>query len=272
VLRGPGTPLGVLMRELWRSRHLLNILARKDFYVRYRRTALGVVWAVAVPLVQAVVLAVVFTRVLPLGRLVKDGSVSYPVFLYSGLVPWTYFSTVVPSASTAIVDNVGLASKVYFPRALTVGVVVLTGLYPLAISIVLLLLLTLIVGSGIGLSFLLVVPATLLTMTVVTAIGLVLSAAHVYFRDIRYIVAAVLSVGFYVTPILDPPQRAHGLLHIVVLVNPATGPVELFRAATIGADPSCAVAVAITGAWCVVLGALGLWLQSRRNRVFTDLL
>lgn len=272
VLTGPATPVQVLVRELWHSRALLVILARKDFYVRYRRTVLGIVWAVGVPVVQAVVLAVVFSHVLHFGRLAAGAHVSYPVFLYSGLVPWTYFVSVVPAASTAIVDNVGLASKIYFPRALTVGLPVLSGLYPLGISIALLLVLTAALGPGVGVHFLLVIPASALVLLVVACIGLCLSAAHVYFRDIRYIVAAALSVGFYVTPVLYAPKNAPGALRALVTINPAAGPVQLFRAATVGSDSSLVPAVLACLAWCVVFGGIGLWLQSRRDRVFVDLL
>ena len=262
----------VLLREIWKARALLMILARKDFYVRYRRTALGIVWAVGVPVIQAVVLAVVFSHVLHFGRLAAGQHISYPVFLYAGLVPWTYFSTVVPAASTAIVDNVGLASKVYFPRALTVGLVALTGLYPLAISVGLLLILTLVLGPAIGPQLLLVVPGMLLVVAVVTAIGLCLSAAHVYFRDIRYIVAAALSVGFYVTPVLYAPQSAPTLLRVALIANPAAGPIQLFRAAVVHSSSYLLPTLLSCLAWCVVLGGVGLWMQSRRDRVFVDLL
>lgn len=274
-LRGPSTPPRVMLRELWAARHLLVILARKDFYVKYRRTVLGVVWAVGVPLVQAVVLSVVFTHVVGIGRTYASSQSTYAVFLYSALVPWNYLANAGPAAATAIVDNVALAGKIYFPRALPVLVTATSAIYPLAIGLVLLLLMSLVVGNGIGLSFLLVIPGAALVVVLVVCIGLCLSALHVYFRDVRYIVMAVLSVGFYVTPIIYPLSRLsqhHHVLRDLIAIGPGAGPIEIFRAATVGADSAWALAVTACACWCVVFGGIGFWLQCRRDRVFVDLL
>jgi lipopolysaccharide transport system permease protein len=104
--------------------------------------------------------------------------------------------------------------------------------------------------------------------------GLCLSALHVYFRDIRYIVMALLSVGFYVSPIIYPLSRLshHHLLRDLIAIGPAAGPIEVFRAATVGADSALTLAVSACLVWCAVLGGLGFWLQCRRDRVFVDLL
>jgi ABC-type polysaccharide/polyol phosphate export permease len=264
-----------MLRELWAARHLLVILARKDFYVRYRRTLLGVVWAVGVPLVQAVVLSIVFTHVVTIGSTYASSTNSYAVFLYSALVPWNYIANAGPAASTAIVDNVALAGKIYFPRALPVLVTAASAIYPLGVGIVLLLIMSLILGSGIGVSFLLVVPGAALAVLFVVCVGLCLSALHVYFRDIRYIVMAVLSVGFYLTPIIYPPSRlstSHPHLRELIAIGPGAGPIEIFRAATVGADSAMTLAVCACAAWCIVFGGIGFWLQCRRDRVFVDLL
>jgi ABC-type polysaccharide/polyol phosphate export permease len=274
-LRGPSTPPRVMLRELWAARHLLVILARKDFYVRYRRTVLGVIWAVGVPLVQAVVLSVVFTHVVGIGHTYASSQQAYAVFLYSALVPWNYLANAGPSAATAIVDNVALAGKIYFPRALPVLVTAASAIYPFSIGIVLLLIMSLVVGSGVGVSFLLVIPGAALAVLLVVCVGLCLSALHVYFRDIRYIVMAVLSVGFYLTPIIYPLSRLsqhHHVLRDLIAMGPGAGPIEIFRAATIGADSALTLAVVACGVWCVVFGSIGFWLQCRRDRVFVDLL
>jgi ABC-type polysaccharide/polyol phosphate export permease len=251
---------------------LLLILARKDFYVRYRRTVLGVVWAVGVPLVQAVVLAIVFTHVVGIGRGVAGSQRGYAVFLYAALVPWNYLVNAGPNAATAIVDNVGLAGKIYFPRALPVLVTAASSVYPLSIGIVLLLLMAVSVGNGVGAAFLLVIPGAALAVLLVVCAGLCLSALHVYFRDVRYIVMAVLSVGFYLSPIIYPLSKPHGALRHLIASGPASGPIAIFRAATVGAGPDYGWAVVACLIWCAVLGGIGFWLQCRRDRVFVDLL
>jgi ABC-type polysaccharide/polyol phosphate export permease len=262
----------MLLTELWRSRALLVVLARKDFFVRYRRTSLGVLWAVGLPLLQAVVLTIVFSHVVHADRLVSGRSLSYPVFLYAGLVPWSFVSAVLPGASTAIVDNLGLVTKIYFPRVLTVLLVALSGLVPLVTGVAVLLVLTATLGPGLGVAALWLVPGSALTLLVVCGFGACLSALHVYSRDVRYVVQAAMTVGFYLTPVLYPLDAAPGVLEHVVAFLPTAGPVELFRAGTVGADPGWLRAVAASLVWALVTCVGGLVLQSRRDRVFVDLL
>ena len=123
-LRGSRTTVRHLVRDIWRSRELLVTLARKDFFVRFRRTSFGVLWAVGLPLVQASVLAVVFTRVV---RIETGGN--YGIYVFSGMLPWTFLSGTVTMGSTSIVDGSALATKIYFPRALLPLVTLGANLY-----------------------------------------------------------------------------------------------------------------------------------------------
>jgi ABC-type polysaccharide/polyol phosphate export permease len=272
VLTGPATPLPVLLRTLWRSRALLLVLAKKDLFVRYRRTSLGLLWALGLPLLQAVVLTVVFSHVVHANKLMAHPGGSYPVFLYSGLVVWSFVAAVLPGASTAIVDNLGLVTKIYFPRLLTVLLVVVSGLVPLAIGIAALLGLTAVLGEGLQLRVLWLLPGTALVVLLVIGLGATLSALHVYSRDVRYVVQAAMTLGFYTTPVIYPLDAAPDGLQVVLSCMPFAGPVELFRAATMGPDPGWHTAVLASVCWVVVVGCLGLVLQSRRDRVFVDLL
>ena len=113
---------------------VLGMLARKDFQTRYKRASLGVLWVVALPVLQAVVLAVVFSRV---GRFQVVGS--YTTFVMGGIFAWAYLSGTVQAATTAIVDGASLADKVWFPRAILVLVPVLANGVGLLVSLGLLL-------------------------------------------------------------------------------------------------------------------------------------
>jgi lipopolysaccharide transport system permease protein len=116
------TPVLALLRDLWRSRELLAVLARKEFYVRYRRTSFGILWAVGLPLVQAIVLSVVLSHFVRF----KTGA-NYPVFVFSGTLAFTYFSNSLTAATGSIVDNNAVSTKIYFPRAVFPLMVVLSG-------------------------------------------------------------------------------------------------------------------------------------------------
>jgi ABC-type polysaccharide/polyol phosphate export permease len=273
-LVGPGTPVGALLATTWRTREVLFVLARKDFVARYRRTALGLLWALALPLVQAIVLAAVFTRVVHVGSAVQHAhggaNFSYAVFVYAGIVGWSYFSSTMPAASTAVVDNSGLAGKIYFPRLMLPLLAVVTGAYPLLISLALLLGMVLLLQHSVGPEFLLVVPAAAFTVAVTAAFGVALSALHVYLRDVRFVVQAVMSVLFYATPVIYSLSNAPSSVRLLLALGPMAGPVELFRMATVGADGAWPQAVAGGCAWIVVLLAVGIWLHSRFDRVFVD--
>jgi ABC-type polysaccharide/polyol phosphate export permease len=265
VLQAGWTSLPKLSRDMWGSRDLCLTLARKDFFVRYRRAAFGVLWAVALPTLQAAVLAVVLSRV------AKISVPHYPAFIFSGIVGWTYFSTTVAPGATAIVENSALSSRIYFPRAVLPISVCLSNLFTLAISVAILLIFGPLAGAEPGWQTLYLLPASLLTFAVTAAMTLVLSAAHVYFRDIKYAVQAALLVWFYVTPVFYPLSMLHGWMRTLVEVNPLTGPIQLFQAGGVGLSPS-PTAVAWSAIWAVGLLALAAVLHCRHDRSFADLL
>ena len=267
VLTGAVTPLGQLVSDVWSSRQLLGILARKDFYVRYRRASLGLFWAVGLPLFQALVLAVVFSRVVK----IHTGT-NFAVFVLAGMVGWTYFSNTLSAASTSIVDGSGLSTRIYFPRVILPLVSVAANLYGYFITLVILLVLSVALGVGLGVGVLWLVPATALLVVLTAGACLVTSALHVYFRDVRYIVTAAVIGWFYLTPVFYPLHLAHGAIHALVAANPVTGVVELLRAATAGADPQWGWTVVISLGWAAALLVVGGALHRRYNRVFTDLL
>jgi lipopolysaccharide transport system permease protein len=241
-------------------------LARKDFQTRYKRASFGVLWVVAMPVLQAVVLAVVFSRV---ARFDVGGG-SYTSFVMGGTFAWAYLTGTAQVATTAVVDGASLADKVWFPRAVLVLVPVLANGVGLVVSFALLVALLPIVGDWPGWQLALLVPATALLLALTVGLSLVLSALHVYFRDTKFIVQAVLLVALYVTPIIYPAEllgRWAGWLDL----NPATGVIELIHAATVG-TPLPGRSLAISVVVSVVLLAVGAEAHRRRDRLFVDLL
>jgi homopolymeric O-antigen transport system permease protein len=241
------------------------MLARQDFFVRYRRESFGFLWAIGLPLLQASILAIVFSKIVKIHT-----GVSYPVFVFSGILVWTFFSACVTGASTSIVDGQGLATKIYFPRAILPLVTVQAGLYGFVPSVAVLIAMALVLGVPLGISLLYLIPGTLLTMLLSASFGLVLSALHVYFRDVRYIVSASIFAWFYATPVLYPLRLAPHLLRRVIELNPATGCVELFRAALGAADAGWHTTVLTSLVWTVVLLMAAAVLHRRFDRLFVD--
>lgn len=256
-----------LVKDVWRFRELLVMLARKDFFVRYRRAAFGVLWAVGLPFFQAAILAVVFSQIIQIGT-----GFPYAVFVFCGFVPWALFSTALGGASTAIVDNSALASKIYFPRAILPIATVLTNLYGYAVTLVALVIMALGFGVAIRPKIVLLVPATLILVLLTMGFSLLSSALHVYFRDIRYLVVAALAVWFYVTPVVYPLNKAGGLLATGIKINPMTGVTEMFRAAVLRPDNGWILTVLVSLLWIAGTWTAACILHRRYDRVFTDLM
>ena len=267
-LSGPSTPLSDLVRGVWESRSLLALLARKEFFVRYRRASFGMVWAVVLPLLQAIVLAVVVSKFVRF-----DTSGNFTLFVFAGTLVWSFFSQTISGGTTSIVDNADMSAKIYFPRAVFPLVVVGSGLYGLAISAVILV--GFVIGAGeLAPRRLVLLPfAAAVLVLLCTAAALLLAALQVYFRDMKYLVQAALLPWFYLTPIFYPLDLdGLGGLRTLVEANPLTGVVELWRAATIGAERGWAVSLLWTAGWTAALLIAAALVHRRHDRVMSDLL
>jgi ABC-type polysaccharide/polyol phosphate export permease len=250
--------------EMWRHRDVLGALARTDFHVRYKRAAFGIAWAVLLPLVQAGVLAVVFSRVLSV-----EHDSGFGAYVLIGVTAWGYFTQTLSTAATAIVEGSGLTDKVWFPRALLSMAPAVANLVGLSVSTALAVLLAPVLGGHVGPEVLWLVPGLVLLVLFTTALAMVLAALHVYFRDVRFLVQAALLVWFYVTPIIYPAAYLGGLRTVVDL-NPMTGVVSLFHRALVAGDDALARPVAIAVAITVALALVGLEGQRRHDRLFVD--
>lgn len=252
--------------EMWAHRGVTFVLARKDFHVRFKRASFGVLWAVAVPALQAAVMVFVFSHFVH-----TTSGVSYGAYVLSGILAWSYFLAALPAGVTSIVDGTGLTDKVWFPRAILPLVPCLSGLVGLGISMVLLLIGAPILGEGLGVRALLLIPACLLLVSFTCALCLVTSALQVYFRDVRFIISALLMMWLYATPIMYPVRVVKGLGPYLDF-NPMTGVISLFHLAILGPTQPWHRAVIVSVITTVVLLVIGIEAQRRRDRVFVDLL
>ncbi len=259
-------PLRGWLRSVWDHRAVLSMLARKDFQVRYKRASLGVVWAVAVPLVQATVLAIVFSKLVRVPT-----EVPFAPLVFSGVVCWSYFNATTQTSVSAIVDGTGLTDKVWFPRALLALVPCLANLVGLGISTMALVVLTPILGGRVSPWLLVLAPATLLLFAFTASLALVLSALDVYFRDIKFLTTAGFLVWMYITPVVYP-QAAVGRLGPWLDFNPMTGVVDLYHLAVLGSFEAWHRSVIVTIVTTIALLAAGVEVHRRHDRLFVDLL
>lgn len=259
------------LSDQWAHREVLLMMARKQFHVRYKRASFGVLWAIAVPAVQAAALALVFSHFVH-----RRGGFSYPAYVLLAVLGWSYFSATLGTASISIVDGADLTAKLWFPRSMLVLAECLANLPGLFISVALFLVIQVpVLGVGFGLHTLAVIPAIVLLVAFTTSLSLVLSALHVYFRDVRYLVQAALLVFFYLTPIAYP-QRSVGRLGPWMDFNPVTGLANLFHQAAVGHSALWATdllrSVLVTAAFTAVMVVVALEVHRRHDRLFVDLL
>lgn len=254
-------------RELWAYRELLWVLASRDIKVRYKQATLGVGWAFIRPFTVMVIFSVVFGT---LAKIPSDGY-PYPVFVFAGLLPWTFFANAISASGQSLVGSAHLVSKVYFPRLIIPLASVGAGLVDLLISTGILLLMML--WYGVSWSWSLLVAPILLVAVVFIALGVgtLLSALTVSYRDFTHLTPFLVQVWMYVTPVVFPislvPQRWQWLLYL----NPMTGLVEGFRAAFLG-KPFDVPGLCVSFAVAVVLFALGVAYFERVERRFADII
>jgi lipopolysaccharide transport system permease protein len=271
-LTGESTPIRTIVADLWARRGLIWMLAVKDFNARYRSAALGVLWSVAIPVMQGIVLSIVFTKLVKIS--VANG-VSYPVFVLSGTILWSFFSGSLNAGSTVIVDQGQIAGKVYFPRLILSIAPPVANSVSFMLSALVLLPVMAIAGAPFKLSLLLLPTAMFLMFVLVILIGSLTSLAHVYFRDVRYIVQASLLVMMYATPVIYPFEKAIGpgvapIYRWILLANPATGPLVLARWCVFGRGAYVLPALGMTLLWCVALATAALLSYRRHERVAVD--
>jgi lipopolysaccharide transport system permease protein len=268
VIVPTGGWLDLPFAEIWGHRELLLFLVWRDLKVRYKQSVLGVLWVVLQPVLTMLVFTVIFHLVL---RVDTGGDAPYPVFVYSALLPWLFFSTALIRSSESLVSNAQLVSKIYFPRILIPIASVLGGLVDFGIGFVLLVGLMLLFGIQPGLSILSLPVAVLAVTATALGIGLWLSAFNVQYRDVRYIAPFLVQVWMYATPVFYPISLIPERWRLVYGINPLVHVVEAFRGAVLGEAFSAPV-LGFSLAFGLILIVSGTIYFQRTEQIFADVI
>ena len=214
-----------MFKELYEYRELLKSSVKKEIRGKYKASFLGVIWSFVNPLLQVLVYAIVFPYLI--GNRVDN----YVVYLITGIIPWTFFSTVIQTCGTCIKANSGIIKKVYFPRIILPLSAMISGLINFFISCLIILLFCIIFGVGISWHIVFVPLYALIEGVIALGIGMIVGACDAYVQDLEYIVNFLLQLAFYGTPIVyDIGQfESAGLLGKLVMMNPMTQIVMGFR-------------------------------------------
>jgi homopolymeric O-antigen transport system permease protein len=220
------------LREVWAYRELLYFLTWRDVKVRYKQTVLGAAWAVIQPLFTMLMFWLFFGK---LARIPSDG-IPYPLFAFSALLPWIFFSNAVSTSGNSLVGSSNLITKVYFPRIIIPGASVAAGLVDFAIAFVILIVLMIYYGVAVTWSILMLPLLVALTTLLALGVGMWLSALNVKYRDIRYALPFMIQLWMFATPIIYPSSLVPAKWRWLMALNPLTGVIEGFRSACFGRE------------------------------------
>jgi lipopolysaccharide transport system permease protein len=262
----PGRFWALNLGELLEFRELLYFLVWREIKVRYKQTVIGAGWAVIQPVATMLVFTLFF------GRLAKipSGGIPYPLFFYAALLPWTYFAGALSGATSSVVENQRVITKVYFPRVLLPLSAVFCGLVDFAIAFLLLIGMAFYyhVTPGPWLVFLPVF--LLLAMLTAFGAGLWLAALNALYRDVRYVVPFLVQFWLFASPVAYPSSLVPERWRALYGLNPMAGVIDGFRWAVTGENPPNLGLVAASASAVLVMLVAGLWYFRRVEATVAD--
>jgi lipopolysaccharide transport system permease protein len=254
------------LREVWEFREILWVLATRDIRVRYKQTLLGGAWAILQPFTAMVVFSIFFGHLAGIG---SRTDVPYPLFAFSGLVPWWYFSQSLTSSAASLVDHRAVITKVYFPRILLPAAPLLSGLVDLGLAVAVLAGMMLWYGVTPGVAVLLLPVFVGLAMATALAAGLWLAALNALYRDFRYVIPYLLQIWLFASPVAYPSALVPAAWRPAYGVNPMAGVIEGFRWALLDTAPPGPL-IWVSAAIVIFGLATGLAFFQRMERTVVD--
>jgi lipopolysaccharide transport system permease protein len=257
------------LRELWAYHELMFFLVWRDVKVKYKQTALGAAWAILVPFSQMVVFTLLFNRAL---HVTSEYHVPYPLFVFTAMLPWTYFTSCLSASSGSIVGNQNLITKVFFPRLIIPLAAVVAPVIDFLLAFTVLVGLFLYYGRAPH-WHLVVIPVFLL-MALLTAfgVGLWLSALNVRYRDVPFIVPYLTQIWFFATPIVYGITALKPRTQELIALNPMAGVIDGFRWAVLGRGLPHYHVYAVSFGIALAVMLSGIWYFRRVERYFADLI
>ena len=214
----------LLPKAVIKYHYLTYLLLRKQMVLRYRMSIGGFIWTLLNPLFSMIVLVGVFSTIF--GQDIK----TFAVFIFSGIIPWNFFSSSMGQSTSVLIDNEQLIKKIYIPKIIYIISLLLGMLLDAIIVFICFYSLLLFIGSGLSFSLLSLIPAYLALFFFIFGLSLILSVFTVYVRDLTHIVPVALQAGFFLSPVLfDQSRIDHPILTFIFNINPLSYYIDLFR-------------------------------------------
>jgi len=211
--------------ELWDYRELLYFFVWRDIKIRYKQTAIGAAWAILQPFLTMLIFSLFFGK---LAHIPSQG-LPYPIFYYTALLPWMYFAASLQNATSTIVENQRLITKVYFPRLHLPLSAVLSGLVDFGVSFLMLIVMMIYYGIRPTAAALWLPAFLVLAVATALGVGLWLSALNAIYRDVRYVVPFLVQFWMFASPVAYPASLVPAKWRWLYGLNPMAGVIEGFR-------------------------------------------
>ena len=255
--------------DLWRYRELFQVLAWRDVSVRYKQTVIGVAWALIRPFLTMLVFTIIFGKI---AQLPSDGAAPYSLLVFTGMLPWTFFSTALSDASNSLVANANLISKVYFPRLIVPASSVVVAFVDFLISFVILAFLMAWYAWVPSWQILLLPIFVLFAVLASLGPSLWITALNVKYRDFRYIIPFIVQFGLYVSPVGFSSQVIPERWRLLYSLNPIVGVIDGFRWCILGESTLYLPGLATSATVTVLFVWFGVRQFRRMEKNFADLI
>ena len=258
----------VNLHEIWEYRELLFFLALRRIKVRYKQTIMGTSWAVLQPFLTMIVFTIIF------GKFAKIPSenIPYPIFSYSGLVLWTYFSTSLSQAGNSLVENPILVTKVYFPRIFIPTSSCLAGLVDYGIAMSIIVLMMVYYGFVPNIKIIIVPLVIFTTFILASGISYWLSSLCVKYRDIKFILPFFTQLLMFTAPVIYPSNIVSEKYRWLLYLNPMTGLINAHRASLLGYKEVNFVTLSVSIIISLFIFVTGVIFLKNTEKGFADLI
>lgn len=256
------------LRELWQYRDMLKLLVWRDFSSRYRQSFIGVGWALIRPIVSVIVFTIVFGKMVG----VPSDDVPYPIFNFTGMLPWLFFAGVLATSSQSMTSGSALISKVYFPRLILPLSKIAGGLIDLVIQFALLAFMMFYFGVTPTFKLLAIPLFLVMAIMAALALGLLLTTVSVKYRDVHHIVPFLIQTWMWMTPVVYPSSMVDEKWRYLYGLNPLVGVVDGFRWSVLGTVNPDWRMMSISLATTVVLMIFSLYYFRRAESKFADII
>jgi len=269
VIIAPGLSTANYWKDLYRYRELFYVLSWRDIKVRYKQTAIGILWSVLRPLLTMAILALVFGY---FAKLPVSGDYPYPLLVLAGLIPWQFFANATAESGNSLMDNQNLITKVYFPRLIIPLSATVTSFVDFLIALLLFLPLMLIYRFVPSWHIVFLPLFAVLIFLLSFGFGAILTALNVKYRDFRYVLPFIVQIGLYLSPVGYSTEVVPGPVFWLYSLNPMVGIIEGFRWCLLGESSLAWGQLAISTAVTVGVLAFGLHYFRKTERYFADLI